>query len=137
MRSVPAFLLSMTLGYVLPWQEAAKRSKRALQNWGQRRRAGIAKWDVPNDWPELLGQLVSVINERKHTPAVDGAVRCLATFVEDLDDVQLVQVSPRLRNGKPFVYTSVALHLEIVRAPPLHGYYKRISICLMQLPGLA
>ena len=60
------------------------------------RRAGIAKWDVPHDWPELLGQLVSVINEPQNTPAVDGAVRCLATFVEDLDDVQLVQVGPRL-----------------------------------------
>ena len=48
---------------------------------------------MPNDWPELLGQLVGVINERKNTPAVDGAVRCLDTFVEDLDDVQLVQVS--------------------------------------------
>ena len=56
---------------------------------------------MPNDWPELLGQLVSVINERKNTPAVDGAVRCLATFVEDLDDVQLVQVIPRMQSGKP------------------------------------
>jgi len=58
--------------------------------------AGIAKWDVPNDWPELLGQLVGVINERKNTSAVDGAVRCLATFVEDLDDIQLIQVRPGL-----------------------------------------
>ena len=54
--------------------------------------AGIAKWDVPDNWPELLGQLVGVINERSNAAAVDGAVRCLATFVEDLDDIQLVQV---------------------------------------------
>ena len=54
--------------------------------------AGIAKWDVPDNWPELLGQLVGVINERSNAAAVDGAVRCLATFVEDLDGIQLVQV---------------------------------------------
>ena len=82
---------SPTQGGFLTGRCSARRDflLRSDHSW----RAGIAKWDVPNDWPELLGQLVSVINEPKNTPAVDGAVRCLATFVEDLDDVQLVQVS--------------------------------------------
>ena len=68
----------------------------------------------PNDWPELLGQLVGVINEPQNTPAVDGAVRCLATFVEDLDDVQLVQVGPCIQNyslcDQPPTDRSKALH---------------------------
>ena len=74
--------------------------------------AGIAKWDVPDSWPELLGQLVGVINERSNAVAVDGAVRCMATFVEDLDDIQLVQV-----NNKIYLY----LHQVFTKPAWLEG----------------
>ena len=72
--------------------------------------SGIAKWDVPNEWPELLGQLVGVINERKNAAAVDGAVRCLATFVEDLDDIQLVQVWIPSSEAHSFSFASTLLY---------------------------
>lgn len=57
--------------------------------------AGIAKWDVPAAWPELLGQLVGAIAARRDARAVHGAVRCLAMFVDELDDAQVVHVSAR------------------------------------------
>jgi hypothetical protein len=55
--------------------------------------ASIAKWDVPNDWPELLAQLVRAISDRKDQRAVHGAVRCLSMFVEELGDEQVMQAS--------------------------------------------
>lgn len=55
--------------------------------------AGIAKWDVPAAWPQLLGQLVTVISERKDQRAVHGAVRCLSMFVDELEDKQVLQAS--------------------------------------------
>lgn len=55
--------------------------------------AGIAKWDVPAAWPQLLGQLVMVISERKDQRAVHGAVRCLSMFVDELEDKQVLQAS--------------------------------------------
>jgi hypothetical protein len=53
--------------------------------------AGIAKWDVPAAWPELLGQLVTAISERKDQRVVHGAVRCLSMFVDELEDKQVLQ----------------------------------------------
>ncbi|BDA48104.1 Importin-9 [Coccomyxa sp. Obi] len=55
--------------------------------------ANIAKWDVPAAWPELLGQLVTAISERKDQRVVHGAVRCLSIFVDELDDTQVLQVA--------------------------------------------
>jgi hypothetical protein len=62
--------------------------------------AGIAKWDVPAAWPELLGQLVGAIAGRRDPRAVHGAVRCLAMFVDELDDAQVVQVGALKFPGK-------------------------------------
>lgn len=65
--------------------------------------ANIAKWDVPAAWPELLGQLVTAISERKDKRVVQGAVRCLSIFVDELDDTQVLQASAFSLHLLPFL----------------------------------
>lgn len=73
--------------------------------------ASIAKWDVPAEWPELLGQLVTAISERKDQRVVHGAVRCLSMFVDEIGDEQMLQVrSPPLWPACPSGIWSHAGH---------------------------
>uniref|UniRef100_A0A7I4DD79 Importin N-terminal domain-containing protein n=1 Tax=Physcomitrium patens TaxID=3218 RepID=A0A7I4DD79_PHYPA len=58
--------------------------------------ASIANWDWPEEWPGLMGYLLSLINDRTDINKVHGALRCLALFAGDLDDVQLPPLVPVL-----------------------------------------
>ncbi|KAG0591650.1 hypothetical protein M758_1G229200 [Ceratodon purpureus] len=58
--------------------------------------ASIANWDWPEEWPGLMGHLLNLINDRTDVNKVHGALRCLALFAGDLDDVQLPPLVPVL-----------------------------------------
>ncbi|KAK9839772.1 hypothetical protein WJX81_000471 [Elliptochloris bilobata] len=58
--------------------------------------SAIAKWDVPDQWPELLGGLTDVITSAHDDTLLAGAVRCLALFVDDLGEKQVHQATAAL-----------------------------------------
>eukprot|EP00887_Chlorella_sp_A99_P007628 scaffold20.g7628.t1 len=56
--------------------------------------AGIAKWDVPQAWPELMPRLLGSIVKQKDINLVSGSVRCLAMFLDDVLSEE--QITPTL-----------------------------------------
>lgn len=58
--------------------------------------AGVAKWDWPSRWPGLMPQLIGMIQARHDPLEVQGAVRCLAMFADDMDETTLPQLVPAL-----------------------------------------
>lgn len=58
--------------------------------------AGIAKWDCPQAWPALLPGLLHAITEKRDVNLVNGAVRCLSMFVDELGEEQVLQITPTL-----------------------------------------
>jgi hypothetical protein len=58
--------------------------------------ASIASWDWPEEWPGLMGYLLGLISDRSDANKVHGALRCLALFAGDLDDIQLPPLIPVL-----------------------------------------
>ena len=84
--------------------------------------AGIAKWDVPTAWPDLLGQLIGAIRERRDGNAVHGAVRCLAMFVDELDDAQVEQVGVgMLLSRDPVHHTCMHVFLDTAQLAQVGG----------------
>ncbi|PRW57646.1 importin-9 isoform X1 [Chlorella sorokiniana] len=58
--------------------------------------AGIAKWDCPQAWPGLIPGLVQAITAKKNVHLVNGSVRCLAMFVDEQGDEQIMAIAPAL-----------------------------------------
>lgn len=56
--------------------------------------ATVARTDVPEEWPSLLPDLVGAIasDSGRGAPLMEGSVRCLSMFVDELDEEQVVQV---------------------------------------------
>jgi hypothetical protein len=55
--------------------------------------AEIGKSDCPNRWPELLPGLAEAI---RGGVAVSGALTCLATMMEDLAEMQVIEIAPSI-----------------------------------------
>lgn len=55
--------------------------------------AEIGKTDCPNRWPELLPGLAGAISGGEAAP---GALTCLATMMEDLAEMQVIEVAPSI-----------------------------------------
>ncbi|KAI3434732.1 hypothetical protein D9Q98_002793 [Chlorella vulgaris] len=58
--------------------------------------AAIARWDCPQHWPGLIPGLVQAITAKKNAHMVNGSVRCLAMFVDEQGDDQIMAISPAL-----------------------------------------
>ncbi|KAK4430148.1 Importin-9 [Sesamum alatum] len=65
----------------------------------------IAQYDWPDDWPELVPFLLSLINDQTKLNAVHGALRCLALISSDMDDKMVPKIVPVLF---PCLYTIVS-----------------------------
>ncbi|PIN25923.1 hypothetical protein CDL12_01337 [Handroanthus impetiginosus] len=65
----------------------------------------IAHYDWPDDWPELVPFLLSLINDQAKLNAVHGALRCLALLSSDMDDMMVPKIVPALF---PCLYTIVS-----------------------------
>ncbi|KAL4434017.1 hypothetical protein ABPG75_000458 [Micractinium tetrahymenae] len=58
--------------------------------------AAIARWDCPQQWPGLILGLVQAITAKKNANMVNGSVRCLAMFVDEQGDEQIMAIAPAL-----------------------------------------
>ncbi|KAL3138300.1 hypothetical protein ABBQ32_006113 [Trebouxia sp. C0010 RCD-2024] len=58
--------------------------------------AAIAKWDLPDVWPELLNLLMSAVTTKENHNLVDGGVRCLSLLADELGEDQVMQAVPAL-----------------------------------------
>ncbi|CAM6086065.1 unnamed protein product [Calypogeia fissa] len=58
--------------------------------------ASIASTDWPEEWPELMGILLAFISDQSDKNRVHGALRCLALFSGDMDDLRLPPLVPVL-----------------------------------------
>ncbi|KAL4441799.1 hypothetical protein ABPG77_003715 [Micractinium sp. CCAP 211/92] len=58
--------------------------------------AAIARWDCPQQWPGLIPGLVQAITAKKNANMVSGSVRCLAMFVDEQGDEQIMAIAPAL-----------------------------------------
>lgn len=58
--------------------------------------AAIAKWDLPDAWPELLNMLMTAVTTKESQILVDGGVRCLSLLADELDEEQVMQAVPVL-----------------------------------------
>lgn len=67
--------------------------------------ASIASCDWPEEWPDLMEFLLRYINDQTDMNKVNGALKCLALFSGDLDDVHIPQLVPILF---PSLYTIVS-----------------------------
>jgi hypothetical protein len=57
--------------------------------------AAVGSFDFPERWPDLLQNLILAINS-DNANFVQGGLRCLVLFAEDITDVQLSQAIPLL-----------------------------------------
>ncbi|KAL2542771.1 ARM repeat superfamily protein [Abeliophyllum distichum] len=58
--------------------------------------ASIAQYDWPDNWPELMPFLISLIHDQTKKNAVHGALRCLALLSSDMDDKLVPKIVPVL-----------------------------------------
>ncbi|KAL6779589.1 hypothetical protein ACKKBG_A12895 [Auxenochlorella protothecoides x Auxenochlorella symbiontica] len=58
--------------------------------------AAVARWDCPQDWPELMPGLLSVVAQKPSPEHVDGTIRCIAMFVDELGEDQILEMAPGL-----------------------------------------
>lgn len=54
--------------------------------------AEIAKHELPAGWPDLVPQLMAAITQGRDLNAMEGALRCLSLFVDELEEQQIIQV---------------------------------------------
>lgn len=54
--------------------------------------AEIAKHELPAGWPDLVPQLVTTITQATDIHAMEGSMRCLSLFVDELEEQQIIQV---------------------------------------------
>ncbi|KAL0051329.1 hypothetical protein WJX82_005781 [Trebouxia sp. C0006] len=58
--------------------------------------SAIAKWDLPDAWPGLLNLLMKAVTSKANQDLVDGGVRCLSLFADELGEEQVMQAVPVL-----------------------------------------
>lgn len=58
--------------------------------------AAIASVDYPEQWPNLVDLLIAAINSDNNPILVQGGLRCLVLFAEEITDQQLKHVIPHL-----------------------------------------
>lgn len=58
--------------------------------------ASIASCDWPEEWPDLMDLLLRYIADQNDMNKVNGALKCLALFSGDLDDIHIPQLVPIL-----------------------------------------
>jgi hypothetical protein len=56
----------------------------------------IAHYDWPEDWPDLLPYLITLINDPSNMSAANGALRCLSLLSAELDDKVVPKIVPVL-----------------------------------------
>jgi len=89
--------------------------------------ASIANWDWPEEWPGLMDYLIRLINDRTDVNKVHGALRCLALFAGDLDDVQLPPLVPVLFPALYAIVTSPEAYESSLRRRALIILHSCIS----------
>lgn len=53
--------------------------------------AEIAKHELPSGWPDLVPQLMGAVTQGRDPNAMEGALRCLSLFVDELEEQQIIQ----------------------------------------------
>ncbi|PSC72945.1 importin-9 isoform X1 [Micractinium conductrix] len=112
--------------------------------------ASIAKWDCPQQWPALIPGLVQAITAKKNVNMVSGSVRCLAMFVDEQGEEQIMAIAPALlpellsmlqndeygpalrRKALAILHTVLETLQELASGPTLAGVKALLS---SQLPG--
>ena len=56
----------------------------------------IARWDCPEQWPELLPGILAAIADKTNIYLMNGAIQCLAMFVDELGDDHILSFTPIL-----------------------------------------
>lgn len=58
--------------------------------------AAVGNYDFPEKWPHLLELLIKLISDKQNPLFVQGSLRCLVLFAEDVTDQQLSEAIPIL-----------------------------------------
>ncbi|EPS68989.1 hypothetical protein M569_05779, partial [Genlisea aurea] len=88
----------------------------------------IATYDWPDDWPELLSFLISLINDKKKLNAVHGALRCLAFISSDMDDKMVPKLIPILFPSLYTIVSSPQTYEKCLRTKALSVFYNCIAM---------
>ncbi len=84
--------------------------------------AAVASHDWPDAWPELLDGLIGMVAARASLASVQGALRCLLLFAEDLADERLLAALPSLLPALLGVFAAGDANPPSVRACALQLY---------------
>ncbi|KAL6573639.1 hypothetical protein OROHE_002098 [Orobanche hederae] len=88
----------------------------------------IAHCDWPDDWPELVPSLLSLINDQTKLNAVHGALRCLSLVSLDMDDKMVPQIVPVLFPLLHTILSSPQIYDKIQRSKALSTVYNCTSM---------
>uniref|UniRef100_A0A0D6QYM5 Importin N-terminal domain-containing protein n=1 Tax=Araucaria cunninghamii TaxID=56994 RepID=A0A0D6QYM5_ARACU len=89
--------------------------------------ASIAQYDWPEEWPELISVLLTLINDQTNMNGVRGALRCLALVSGDLDDKFLPKLVPVLFPCLHTIVSSVNVYDSSMRHRALAILHSCIS----------
>ncbi|KAG6426161.1 hypothetical protein SASPL_110379 [Salvia splendens] len=88
----------------------------------------IAQYDWPDDWPELVSFLLSLISDQTKLNAVHGALRCLALLTSDMDDKMVPKIIPVLFPCLHTIVSSPQIYDKSLRSKAITIAYNCISI---------
>ncbi|XP_047964130.1 importin-9 [Salvia hispanica] len=88
----------------------------------------IAQYDWPDDWPELVPFLLSLISDQTKLNAVHGALRCLALLTSDMDDKMVPKIIPVLFPCLHTIVSSPQIYDKSLRSKAITIAYNCISI---------
>ncbi|KAI3467172.1 hypothetical protein Pfo_023835 [Paulownia fortunei] len=88
----------------------------------------IAQYDWPDDWPELVPFLLSLINDQTKLNAVHGALRCLALLSSDMDDKMVPKIVPVLFPCLHTIVSSPQIYDKCLRSKALSIVYNCTSM---------
>ncbi|CAI9096342.1 OLC1v1032456C3 [Oldenlandia corymbosa var. corymbosa] len=90
--------------------------------------AAVARFDWPEDWPDLLPFILKLINDKSNANAVHGALRCLALLSSDFDDKTVPSLVPVLFPCLHTIVSSHQLYDKSLRTKAFSVLYYFISI---------
>ncbi|EKX35213.1 hypothetical protein GUITHDRAFT_146623 [Guillardia theta CCMP2712] len=89
--------------------------------------ASIAKEDFPDNWPELIPHVMSML-ETGEPHLVHGAMRCLVLVSEEITDTQVPHVITHLFPKLFRIFTAVELYDKMIRARTCTVVFKCIKL---------